>query len=271
MIEKTLESAGFVSIAWQDWAASRADDSISSAARVALADARTERTAAVLLDQYNGALRLAMNKIQQTIAGGDVAAACRIQNAILARADFGRHLTRPWRVTLAGRPNVGKSSLLNALAGCSRAIVYSTPGTTRDAVSFQTAIDGLPVELCDTAGLRAATDAIERAGVALARERAANADLVLFVSDWSEPWSDEDQALADAWPEAVVVHNKSDVQAASAHRPKGVLTSAIRGEGIDRLLTAISSRLVPDPPPAGAAVPINEEQVKMVRNLATKS
>lgn len=267
LIEKTLESVGFVSIAWQDWVASRDIDPITAAARVALADARTERIASALLDQFNGALRREMNEIQEAIARGDVAAAQRMQKAILDRVEFGRHLTCPWRVVLAGRPNVGKSSLLNALAGCNRAIVYATPGTTRDAVRFQTAIDGLPVELCDTAGLRNSTDAIEKAGIALAHERAAAADLVLLVSDLSMPWSDEDQALADAWPDAVVVHNKSDVPVAMGDRPVGIRVSAICGEEIDALLAEISHRLVPNPPPTGVAVPINEEQVEIIRHL----
>ncbi len=88
---------------------------------------------------------------------------------------------------LAGRINVGKSSLLNALAGYARAIVHPAPGTTRDAVAITAAIDGWPVELCDTAGLRAAGDAVERAGIDRARERLAAADLVILVTDRSAP------------------------------------------------------------------------------------
>ena len=121
-------------------------------------------------------------------------------DALLARERLGRHLTRPWSVVLAGRTNVGKSSLMNALAGYGRAIVHHAPGTTRDAVALATAIDGWPVELCDTAGLRAADDAVERAGIERARQRLAQADLVVLVADRSVPWSAEDQALADQWP-----------------------------------------------------------------------
>ena len=81
------------------------------------------------------------------------AAAARIREW-LAWEDFGLHLTRPWNVVLAGRPNVGKSSLINALLGYTRSIVFDQPGTTRDVVTAATAIDGWPIELSDTAGLR---------------------------------------------------------------------------------------------------------------------
>ena len=84
---------------------------------------------------------------------------------------------------------------MNALAGHQRAIVHPTPGTTRDAVTELTAIDGWPVELCDTAGLRATDDPIERAGIERAQSRLASADLVVLVCDASLPWSAEDQAL----------------------------------------------------------------------------
>ena len=84
--------------------------------------------------------------------------------ALLAHAATGLHLIRPWQVVVAGRPNVGKSSLINAIAGYQRAIVHSTPGTTRDIVGVQTAMDGWPVEISDTAGLRETGEKIEQAG-----------------------------------------------------------------------------------------------------------
>lgn len=264
-IEQSLVSAGCQRVTWRDWTRTQSDDPIAAAALVALAEARSERTAAILLDQYRGALRRAVEEIRQDIDRGDAPSARQRIDTLLARKRLGRHLTRPWSVVLAGRTNVGKSSLLNALAGYERAIVHHEPGTTRDAVAITTAIDGWPVELCDTAGLRAADDAVERAGVERTRERLAQADLVVLVADQSVPWSAEDQALADEWPAAVLVHNKCDLPAPPGHRPAGLSTSALCGEGIDVLLATIGGRLAPDPPPPGAPVPFSSEQVETLR------
>ena len=166
---------------------------------------------------------------------------------------------------LAGRTNVGKSSLLNALAGYGRAIVHPTPGTTRDAVAVTTAVEGWPVELCDTAGLRAADDRRRAHRHRARRERLAQADLVVLVTDRSLPWSAEDQALAQQWPAAVLVHNKCDLPAAPDLGRQDFDQCALRGEGIDVLLAAIGRRLAPDPPPPGSPVPFCGEQVEMLR------
>src|SRR6185503_7750192 len=106
---------------------------------------------------------------------------------LLALAEVGLHLTTPWRVVFAGPPNVGKSSLVNALLGYPRAIVYDQPGTTRDVLTASTAFDGWPFELRDTAGLRdgISLDSVEVEGVARARAQIATADLVVFVHDRS--------------------------------------------------------------------------------------
>lgn len=264
MIEQALVTAGGQVVSWQDWAAAHQSDPIAAAARVALAEARTERTAAILLDQYQGALRRAIREIEAATAHGNHGTARRQAETLLSRAPLGRHLTQPWQVVVAGRPNVGKSSLINALAGYDRAIVHPTPGTTRDLITVQTAADGWPIELCDTAGLHAGGDAIERAGIELARQRLAAADLVLLVFDRSQPWSEADQALLDAWPQAMVVHNKADLPAAAGLRPAGPAVSAPLSQGIEALIRTLASRLVPNPPPPGAAVPFVDEQVEQI-------
>lgn len=267
LIEESLVSAGCQPVAWRDWILTRCDNPIASAALSALADARTERTAAILLDQYHGALGRAIDEIQQDIDRGDAASARRRIDVLLGRAKLGERLTRPWSVVLAGRPNVGKSSLMNALAGYSRAIVHHAPGTTRDAIAVGTAIDGWPVELCDTAGLRTTGDSVERAGIERAEQRLAQADLVVLVTDRSQPWSAKDDELVTQWRASVLVHNKCDLPPATGDRPAGILTSALEERGIDDLLNTISRQLVPDVPPPGAAVPFSAEQVEMVRSL----
>jgi tRNA modification GTPase len=268
-IQEAFIQRGCASLSWQDWVADQEEDPLAAAARIALANARTERTAAVLLDQYHGALRQAVETIRLALEAGDRAGARQGLDALLARADLGRHLVEPWRVALAGPPNVGKSSLINALVGYQRAIVHPTVGTTRDVVSATTAIDGWPVELSDTAGLRQGGEPIEQAGVEMARRHLASADLVLLVFDASRPWSQADDAPPNAWPGALVIHNKCDLPlCGDARRPDGRLTSALTGEGIGELVAAIAGRLAPDPPGAGAAVPFTVDQVDALEAAA---
>jgi tRNA modification GTPase len=295
-IEKAFVERGFSLFSWKEWAAETTEDPFVAAARLALADARTERTAAILLDQYHGALRRAFLEIQSRMGsrhadsekskesgshfvftGKDEQATRQVGNlsyvdALLALAPLGLHLTTPWRVALVGLPNVGKSSLLNALLGYGRAIVHHTPGTTRDVIAVETAFEGWPVQLCDTAGLRHLSNesdcnAIERAGIELAKQQIALADLLLLVFDAGRPWTAADQALAMQYPQAMILHNKADLPRFSADRPAGIFVSAMTGQGVDQLPRLIAERLVPHPPPPGAAVPFTEEQVELLRGL----
>jgi tRNA modification GTPase len=209
--------------------------------------ALTLRTASILLDQCHGAFDRVVDDIllSPESAGDKLAALARY-------AGVGRHLTEPWRVVIAGEPNVGKSSLVNAVAGFQRSVVSATPGTTRDVVSTVTAIDGWPVELLDTAGLRVAADELEAEGVTRATAVQADADLVVWVLDGSRPLIRP--------PEAdFVVVNKTDMPPAWDWSlvPTAVRVSATTGEGISNLLTRIAARLVPESPPAGAAVPFS--------------
>jgi tRNA modification GTPase len=139
------------------------------------------------------------------------------------------------RVVIAGPPNAGKSSLLNALAGREAAITSEIPGTTRDLVEAPAAIGGVPFVLVDTAGLRESDDAIEAIGIARAEASVAAADIVLWLG-----------GAADAPPGAVRIHAKADLGAASGD--VDLSTSATTGEGLDaliRLLVARSSQLLP--------------------------
>lgn len=267
-IRASLVDQGCLAVSWKDWVADHEHDPIAAAARIALADARTERAATVLLDQYEGALRRALESVRQQLEAGDAAAAVHAIEAILGRAGLGRHLVRPWRVILAGWPNVGKSSLINVLVGYQRAIVHAAAGTTRDVVSALTAIDGWPVELSDTAGLRRAGHGVDQAAVELARQQVASADLVLWVFDSTQAWSNADEDLISSRPDALVVHNKCDLAPARVPRLNGLLTSALTGEGIEELVRAVAARLVPHPPRARAPVPFTGGQIDALERAA---
>ncbi len=266
-IEQALIHRGCEVVDWKDWIDAGGErDPIRAEARWALAQAETTQTASVLLDQYQGALQRAVRSILESLSDADAAAAVGKIEALLAWSDFGRHLVEPWRVVLAGRPNVGKSTLINALVGYSRAIVHHAPGTTRDVLTAMTALEGWPVELTDTAGLRPTDHPIERAGVELAEEELQTADLVLLLFDASQPWSDDDRRLARRWPSALMVYNKIDLVAdSSSRRPEGCFTSAIEGQGIEELAAAIARRLVPQRPPALWGVPFTSRQVDALK------
>ncbi|MBI2479896.1 MAG: 50S ribosome-binding GTPase, partial [Planctomycetia bacterium] len=124
------------------WPTRHSRDTIEAEAWLALTEARTERTAAILLDQYRGALRRAIESAITRLENGQAVAARECLAILLERADVGRHLTKPWRVAFAGPPNVGKSSLMNRLLGYERSIVVDQPGTTRDLLAAPTALDG---------------------------------------------------------------------------------------------------------------------------------
>lgn len=224
-----------------------------------LARAPTVRVAEILLDQADEALDNELDRVEQ---GAPVEAIDRL----LARSAIGLRMLDGWRVALAGRPNVGKSSLLNALAGFERAIVAASPGTTRDVVTARTALGGWPVVLADTAGLRPSADPIEAAGVRRAEGAHAAADLVVLVLDRSAPWTDVDRRLLAALPDALVVANKGDLPAAW-DAGEWLTVSAGRGDGLDALAVAIVARLVPDPPPTGAGVPFRRRHVEALRQL----
>ncbi len=248
-----LEERGVRVCPWPELETRTAGDALRSLAAAELAQAPTVRTAAILLDQFNGAFaRRVAAALDALRAGRDAEAADLLSG--LARFDgLGRHLVRPWRVTVAGAVNAGKSSLVNALAGYQRSVVTPLPGTTRDVVTVRLALDGWPVELADTAGLRAEGEALEVQGMRLARDAASTADLCLWVLDASaEPlWSEAGGA------NLLPVINKTDLPAAwDLDRTAGaVRVSALTGTGVAALSDAIVARLIPEPSPAGAAVP----------------
>jgi tRNA modification GTPase len=167
---------------------------------------------------------------------------------LLRTAGEGQILRRGIRAAIIGRPNVGKSSLLNQLLGHDRAIVSPIPGTTRDTIQETANIRGLPVIFIDTAGLRAAHDAIEAEGIRRSRQTLQNAEFILHVFDASEPLTAMDDAyLAEfADKKRILVVNKVDLPRASgplATSPRtlagAVELSCVTGQGMDRLKDAI--------------------------------
>ncbi len=164
----------------------------------------------------------------------------------------GRLIREGVQVAIVGRPNVGKSSLFNALVGVSRAIVTDVPGTTRDLITEVADVDGVRVTFVDTAGLRVTHDAIEREGVERATQSTHVSELILYVADRSQPWTGEDQRiLEETGRRRLLVANKSDLPAAWT-RNGAVEVSAVTGDGIDRLRLAIARALdveaLADPP-----------------------
>ena len=162
-------------------------------------------------------------------------------NSILKTFDQGRILREGASVLILGRPNVGKSSLLNALLGEARAIVTELPGTTRDTIEENLVIDGVPIRIIDTAGVREVEDIVEAEGVRRAREKCQTADVVLLVVDGSEPLThDDDLALAACRDrKTILVVNKADCSQIAITEPysqmQAVFVSAKQQLGFDLL------------------------------------
>ena len=169
---------------------------------------------------------------------------------LIATYRRGRQLKRGVRCALVGRPNAGKSSLLNALAGYDRAIVTDIPGTTRDTVEETVELGGLPLRLIDTAGLRESEDPIERMGVERSRAAMEGAELILVLADRSAPIREEDWQLVEearALAPTILVLTKGDLPAARApfvnvkELPAMVTVSAKTGAGLDDLSHAVAA------------------------------
>lgn len=192
------------------------------------------------------------DEVEETQTAREVTAACKAIAAKLAAAcdaRAGRIEDEGLRVVLCGRPNAGKSSLLNALLGGERAIVTDIPGTTRDTLTEAVQIGGVRVLLTDTAGLRETGDAVERIGVERAKKALAEADVRALVLDSASPLTEEDKvALFGLAPQMIVLSKgdlaqrltAADVRAAFGDVPM-VTVCATRGEGMEALRDALTA------------------------------
>lgn len=232
--------------------------------------APTLRTASILLDQLGGAFADEVRRILALLETQPDAAKEPLQRLTDLGNTVGRHLVEPWKVVVAGPPNVGKSSLVNALAGYQRAVVSEVAGTTRDAVSVQTAFDGWPVELIDTAGLRDA-EGLEAEGIEHAKRVLEEADLVLWVMDGTAErplFPDPDSERAASLPlfNWLLVASKADLPAgwdlSLAFNASPV--SAATNDGVPALIARATFHLVRQPPQPGAAVPFTSQLVETV-------
>jgi len=169
---------------------------------------------------------------------------------LLKTASEGKILREGILTAIVGRPNVGKSSLMNALTQENRAIVTDIPGTTRDVIEQYVTLNGIPLRLLDTAGIRETSDVVERIGVERSRDAITEADLILFVLNNNEPLQEEDKELLSSLQgrSVVVIVNKTDLEAKLnldevipfLHGGSIVKMSMLQQEGLDQLEKAIS-------------------------------
>ena len=237
-------------------------DPIDTEATLELLKAKTLRTARILMDQKRGALRDAFNQIDRALERADLPEARRLAEELKSWNSVGKHLTAPFDVLLCGPPNVGKSSLLNRILGYRRAIVHDQAGTTRDLLVEETSIEGWPVRIQDSAGIRTSGDLTEQLGVQRAIEASSSADLQLILVDPAEGWTGAHQGLFDSKPHnSMLVLTKADLQLPSPNSLPAcpsLSVSAQTGEGIDDLLKAIAKGLVPVEPSENQAVLFTE-------------
>ena len=223
--------------------------------------------AAIDFSEEDGAPAITSSQLEERVS--EIVA--RLER-LLRSYEAGRRFRDGATVVIAGVANVGKSRLLNRLAGEERAIVTETPGTTRDYLHADIAIGGVPVTLIDTAGLRETTDPVEREGVRRSREIVATADLVLFVLDGSRTAAAEDRSAYEevaSLPHLVLL-NKSDLAAAEegsgfagAGKRGAMRLSAKTGEGIGDLLAAVAGAMAPAEGAIRAQAPLTRARQRL--------
>lgn len=277
-----LERGGARQADWRELLAERQHvgrlDTIAREAAERIPLAATQLAAGMLIEQYRGALARALQEIRDGLsAEPDWAETQRRLEKLLTTAEFGRGLTEPPRVVIAGRPNVGKSTLANALLRFERVIVHPAPGTTRDAIEDTVAIHGVPFLLVDTAGIRKARDQIEEEGVAMGLDQLGQADLALVLFDGSRPLQQDDHRLLNVPlpPRTIFVINKCDLPQALAPEQlaekvgrQPLVISARAGDGLGELEERMLATAYPEIPEKGQAIIFTRRQEQHLRDAA---
>ena len=266
---RLLVSRGVEAVGAEALVEAEAGSLLEAEARKALLKAPTRLGAEVLLWQLGGALADALRRLPW----GEPKLVAAELTALLATARFGRALWQPSTVALVGPTNAGKSTLFNALAREERMIVSPEPGTTRDAVRAEVALEGIPVWLTDTAGEREPTSPIEDEAIERSARAAAEADLAVVVLDGSAPepvgLKRLGEALADR-PSLVAV-NKADLGVCDWAKALdgAVVISAATGQGLEELQERMISALVGDYRwEPGRAVVFTERQARLLGQAA---
>jgi tRNA modification GTPase len=266
-----LESAGVVIIRQPHHGVRDEVDPVAAQIRQTLLQCRTRKTAGLALAQLDGRLHSLLNAAHSRVEAERAAARQHIERW----TNVADHLTRPWRVAIAGPPNVGKSSLINVLSGLDRSIVSSTPGTTRDLVEVEIAVDGWMFQFVDTAGVRGAADSeLELAGIEQSLIALHECDLVCLVIDVTDRQLEPSllQAVQRLKVPRAILYNKCDLtplRHADLLKPDQnhhftidlksdsvFLVSAVTGAGLPRFLQWMVRTLIPVEPTAETALPL---------------
>ena len=272
-IEHSLIENGATSQTWDAWLRENSAQNALSPETVRrdvlrlLPLAETELMAQLLLTQYHGALSQRIDHAMDLLNSPNNEAtheAIAIIDSLLDSYALGKHLVTPFRVSLVGAVNAGKSSLMNALLGFNRSITSLTAGTTRDVVLAKTVIDGWPVVLVDTAGLRETTNPIEQEGILRTQAAIEDSDLVLHVIDASRNLSGDIESLGDGFSKTphLRVFNKIDLVDQNANDllakiSDGISVSATTAYGIDRLCHVLMLSLCQT---GKSSVPANDQE-----------
>jgi tRNA modification GTPase len=251
--------------------------------RQALLTCNSERAVGHLLDQADGRLYQSLRQLAKLAEHASYEELQQCVTGLEVWFEFGSHLIKPWQVVLAGPPNVGKSSLINSLAGQAIAIVHEQAGTTRDWIDAAVIIDGWSVSITDTAGMRATADGIEQEGVRRAAQKIKEADLVVVVVDLIQGWTEQHDAIIELCTQRefaariLICGNKADLVAPTGHSPAIVgLPADLKSHdcvycsaqgSVEPLLEQISKILVPRVPDHGQAIVFNRRQQEILRQM----